>query len=103
MVFAGIVMAQMGNLLGCQTSRTSVFSLGVFKNKWIIRGFLFAMAVLLAIIYLPPLQGIFGTTPLGIWEWLYILSFIPIMFLAEELRKFVVRRRSEDQKPHKEG
>ncbi|MEN6330065.1 MAG: cation-transporting P-type ATPase [Methanobacteriaceae archaeon] len=93
MVFAGIVMAQMGNLLGCQTSRTSVFSLGVFKNKWIIRGILFAVAVLLAIIYLPPLQGIFGTTPLGIGEWLYIISFIPLMFLAEELRKYVVRRR----------
>lgn len=99
MVFAGIVMAQMGNLLGCQTSRTSVFSLGVFRNKWIIRGILFAMAVLLAIIYLPPFQSIFGTTPLGVWEWLYILSFVPIMFLAEELRKYVVRRRDKDQTP----
>ena len=60
---------------------------------------LFAMAVLLAIIYLPPFQSIFGTTPLGVWEWLYILSFVPIMFLAEELRKYVVRRRDKDQTP----
>ena len=98
MVFAGIVLAQMGNLLACQTSRTSVFSLGIFRNKWIIRGILFTATVLLAIMYLPPLQSIFGTTPLGVWEWIYILSFIPIMLLVEELRKYVARQRDKSQK-----
>ncbi|NYB52969.1 MAG: cation-transporting P-type ATPase, partial [Methanobacteriaceae archaeon] len=68
MVFAGIVLAQMGNLLGCQTSRTSVFKVGLFKNKWILRGIAFSIIILLAIIYLPPLQGIFGTTALGLNE-----------------------------------
>jgi len=92
MVFAGIVLAQMGNLLGCQTSRTSVFEVGVFKNKWIIRGIAFSVAVLLAIIYLPPLQGIFGTTALGLNEWLYLITFVPIMFLADEVRKYFVRK-----------
>ncbi|HMK53468.1 MAG TPA: cation-transporting P-type ATPase [Methanobacteriaceae archaeon] len=93
MVFAGIVMAQMGNLLGCQTTRTSTFEVGIFKNKWIMRGIAFSVAVLLAIVYLPPLQAIFNTTALGIREWIVLLSFVPIMFLAEELRKFLVRRR----------
>ncbi len=92
MVFAGIVLAQMGNLLGCQTSRTSVFEIGVFKNKWIIRGIAFSVAVLLAIIYIPALQGIFGTAALGINEWLYLLTFVPIMFLADEVRKYFIRR-----------
>lgn len=93
MVFAGIVMAQMGNLLGCQTTRTSTFEVGVFKNKWIVRGVAFSVAILLAIVYLPPLQGIFNTIALGIREWMVLLSFVPLMFLAEELRKFLVRRR----------
>ena len=93
MVFAGIVLAQMGNLLGSQTSRTSVFEVGMFKNKWILRGIAFSVVVLLAIIYLPPLQGIFGTTPLGLYEWLYLLTFVPIMFLADEVRKYFVRRK----------
>ena len=93
MVFAGIVLAQMGNLLGSQTSRTSVFKVGVFKNKWILRGIAFSVTVLLAIIYIPPLQGIFGTTTLGLYEWLYLLTFVPIMFLADEVRKYLLRRR----------
>lgn len=92
MVFAGIVLAQMGNLLGCQTNRTSVLEVGIFKNRWILRGIAFSVAVLLAIIYIPPLQGIFGTTALGLYEWLYLLTFVPIMFLADELRKYMVRR-----------
>ncbi len=93
MVFAGIVLAQMGNLLGCQTNRTSVLEVGIFKNRWILRGIAFSVAVLLAIIYIPPLQGIFGTTALGFYEWLYLLTFVPIMFLADELRKYMIRKR----------
>jgi magnesium-transporting ATPase (P-type) len=92
MVFAGIVMAQMGNLLGCQTSRTSVFEVGIFKNKWILRGIVFSVTILLAIIYIPPLQGIFKTAALGLAEWLYLISFVPIMFLADELRKYFIRK-----------
>ncbi len=93
MVFVGIVMAQIGNLIGCQTTRTSTFKIGVFKNKWIIRGILFEVAVMLSIVYIPYLQSIFNTTALGINEWLYVVTFIPIMFFAEELRKYVVRTR----------
>lgn len=92
MVFAGIVMAQIGNLLGCQTTRTSAFTVGLFKNKWIIRGILFELVVLLSIIYIPFLQGIFSTTALGLNEWLYLILFIPIMFFAEELRKYIGNR-----------
>ena len=92
MVFAGIVTSQIGNLLGCQTTRTSTFEVGVFKNKWIIRGILFEAAVVLSIVYIPYLQSIFGTSALGLYQWLYLLSFIPIMFFAEELRKYVVRK-----------
>lgn len=92
MVFAGIVMAQIGNLLGCQTTRTSAFTVGVFKNKWIIRGILFEVVILLSIVYIPLLQNFFNTTYLGINEWLYLITFIPIMFFAEELRKYLTRK-----------
>ena len=92
MVFVGIVTSQIGTLLGCQTTRTSTFKVGIFKNKWIIRGILFELVVMISIVYIPFLQTIFGTTQIGIYEWIYVLSFIPIMFFAEELRKYIVRR-----------
>ncbi|MFY9638698.1 MAG: cation-transporting P-type ATPase [Methanobacterium sp.] len=92
MVFVGIVTSQIGNLLGCQTTRTSTFKVGVFKNKWVIRGILFEVAVTLSIVYIPYFQSIFGTTAIGLDQWIYLLSFIPIMFFAEELRKYLVRK-----------
>lgn len=92
MVFVGIVTSQIGTLLGCQTTRTSTFKVGIFKNKWIIRGIIFEVAVMISIVYIPFLQTIFGTTQIGIYEWIYVLSFIPIMFFAEELRKYIARR-----------
>jgi len=95
MAFAGIVTCQIGNLVGCQTTRTSIFSVGIFKNKWIIRGIIFEVIVLLSIIYIPALQKIFGTAAIGTTEWFVLLSFIPIMFVAEEFRKFLVRRWSK--------
>ncbi|MGB9936403.1 MAG: cation-translocating P-type ATPase [Methanobacterium sp.] len=93
MVFVGIVTAQIGNLLGCQTSRTSTFQIGIFKNRWVPLGILFEVFVVLSIVYIPFLQSIFNTTALGIIEWIYVLTFIPIMFFAEELRKYIVRKR----------
>ncbi|MEN4017460.1 MAG: cation-transporting P-type ATPase [Methanobacterium sp.] len=93
MVFAGIASAQIGNLIACQTTRTSTFTIGLFKNKWIPIGIVFEITIMLAIVYIPPLQLIFNTTALGINDWLYVLTFIPIMIFADELRKYFVRRK----------
>lgn len=94
MVFVGIVAAQIGNLLACQTSRTSSLTIGLFKNKWIPMGIAFEVIIMLSIVYIPYLQSIFNTTSLGLNEWLYVLIFIPIMFFADELRKYIVRKKS---------
>lgn len=92
-VFVGIVAAQIGNLLACQTSRTSSFTIGLFKNRWIPMGIVFEVIIMLSIVYIPYLQSIFNTASLGINDWLYVATFIPIMFFADELRKYWIRRK----------
>lgn len=92
-VFVGIVTAQIGNLLACQTSRTSSLTIGLFKNRWILMGIAFELIVVLSIVYIPFLQIIFNTTGLGINEWIYVATFIPIMFFADEIRKYFIRMR----------
>lgn len=95
MVFAGIVMAQIGTLLACQTTRTSSFQIGLLRNRWIIWGILFELGVLISIVYIPFLQGIFGTTGLGWVEWAYLVTFVPIMFFSDELRKYIMKMREK--------
>jgi len=94
MTFAGIVVAQVGNVLACRTHKTSVFKTSLRSNKWIWLGIAAQISVLLAIVYFPPLQNAFGTAPLALNDWLFLAMLAVIVVLAEEIRKFFARRLS---------
>jgi Ca2+-transporting ATPase len=46
MTFAGIVVAQVGNVLSCRTSRVSLLKTRLATNKWIILGIVAQLAIL---------------------------------------------------------
>jgi Ca2+-transporting ATPase len=92
MTFAGIVVAQVGNVLACRTSKVSLFKTKLSTNKWIIVGIVAQLAVLSFLIYVPLTQPFFGTTALSIEDWLFLASLAIIVVLAEEIRKFFSRR-----------
>ncbi len=92
MTFAGIVVAQAGNVLACRTSKQSIFKTSLETNKWIVWGIIAQLSILAVIVYVPLLQGIFGTTALGYMDWLYLLGLALTVIVAEEVRKIIVRR-----------
>jgi Ca2+-transporting ATPase len=92
MTFAGIVVAQAGNVLVCRTNKQSAFRNSLMKNKWIVWGIAAQLSILALIIYVPLLQQVFGTTGLGLMEWFYLLLLAVAVILAEETRKAIVRR-----------
>ena len=47
-----------------------------------------------ALIYLPFLQPLFGTAAVQPTWWLYLLAFVPVIFLADETRKAIARRKA---------
>jgi magnesium-transporting ATPase (P-type) len=103
MTFAGIVVAQAGNVLACRTSRQSIFKTSLKTNKWIIAGIISQLSILAALIYVPLLQKFFGTSALGLTDWAFLISLALIVVFAEEIRKFFVRRFGktiEDQNKH---
>lgn len=92
MTLAGIVFAQIGQVMNCRTERTSVFSIGLFSNRKILFGIVFEIALIVFLTIFPPLQGVFHTAPLG-WQDYVFLACIPfVVFAIEEVRKLVVRR-----------
>jgi magnesium-transporting ATPase (P-type) len=93
-VFLGIVLLQIGNAFACRTERVSVFRIGLFGNRFLLWGIAFELAFAAALIYLPFLQPLFGTAAVQPEWWLYLLAFVPVVFLAEEARKSIVRRRA---------
>ena len=95
MTFAGIVVAQVGNVLACRTSKVSIFKTKLSTNKWIIIGIAAQLSILSFLIYVPFMQQFFGTTALGIWDWAFLASLALIVVFSEEIRKFIARRLSE--------
>ena len=91
MTFAGIVVAQVGNVLACRTTKQSVFRTSLATNKWILVGIAGQLSILSLILYVPFLQGVFGTTGLNLGDWAF-LALLPIaVIIAEEIRKFFSR------------
>jgi P-type Ca2+ transporter type 2C len=95
MFFAGIVVAQAGNVLACRTSRQSIFKTSLKNNKWIIIGIAAQLSILAFLIYVPPMQRFFGTVALNAEDWAFLLSLAVVVVFAEEIRKFFSRRFSK--------
>ena len=66
LAYANLVTNQMFHVFDCRTAPLN-------KNKYIVPSVAISSALLLATIYTPQLMGFFGTTALGIYDWLGIL------------------------------
>lgn len=84
---AAIVACQDGNVFACRSERISIFKLGFFSNRLIWLGIAVEWTLILAVIYVPPLQKIFQTAPLFPLQWLALLICPLLLLAAEELRK----------------
>ncbi|HEQ72180.1 MAG TPA: cation-translocating P-type ATPase [Spirochaetia bacterium] len=91
--FATLVCSELIRAFVSRSEHRSVLSLGVFSNRGMVWAALSSLALLAAVMYIPPLQVVFDTTALGAWDWLLILPFILIAPLTQELLKLVARRR----------
>jgi magnesium-transporting ATPase (P-type) len=90
-VIAGIMAGQLGTLFATRTNVKSAFTLNPLRNRWLFPSLGVELAILLAIVYLPFMQTVFATSAFPLITWLYLYSFVPVILLFEEVRKYVVR------------
>jgi magnesium-transporting ATPase (P-type) len=95
MTFATIVATQVGMVFNCRTDRVSVFRIGLFSNRLVLGGIAVELCILGLLMYAPFLQRVFNTAPLGLVEWAFVLAWIPVIFLVDELRKALLRWREQ--------
>ncbi|MEU8238993.1 cation-transporting P-type ATPase [Actinoplanes missouriensis] len=84
MTFAGIVACQIGTAFAARTDHASLRSIGVLSNRLLLGGIAFELLFAAAVIYLPPLQAVFGTTGLGIAELLFLVPMPLLVWGADE-------------------
>ncbi len=94
MTFLGIVACQVGTAFAARTDRASLREVGVLSNPALLWGIAFELVFTAAVIYAPPLQSVFGTASLGLGALLFVAPFPFVVWGADELRRWVVRRRA---------
>ena len=93
MTLAGIVFAQIGQVMNCRTEKTSVFKVGLFSNRKILIGIAFEVALIVFLTMFPPLQGVFNTAPLAWQDYVFLCCIPPVVIAIEEARKAWLRHR----------
>jgi magnesium-transporting ATPase (P-type) len=76
-----------------RTDRASLRQVGVFSNKPLLGGIAVAVAFAAALIYLPALQGFFGTAAMSGGQPATVAPFPFIVWGADEIRRAILRRR----------
>jgi cation-transporting P-type ATPase F len=61
-------------LFSCRSLTRSAWRIGLFTNRWIIVGVTVQAVGQLAITYLPAMNTVFGTAPIGAQTWLRMLA-----------------------------
>ncbi len=89
---AAIIMMQIVNVFICKQPQRSLFSSPFFDNKLILAGIVVEISMILAIVYTPWGNAIFGTAPLDLEVWLFSLPFLLCMVLMTEAKKWLLRR-----------
>jgi Ca2+-transporting ATPase len=93
MAFTLLTFAQMGHVLAIRSEHTSLAALGVFSNRPLVGAVALTVTLQLLIIYIAPLQRVFGTTALSIGEFVTVVVLSAVIPFAVEIEKAIARAR----------
>jgi Ca2+-transporting ATPase len=92
--FATLVCSELLRAFTSRSETYSIFSIGVFSNKWMVLATGASFLMLLAAVYLPFLQPFVDTVSLSASDWLMMLPFMFIAPTAAEIVKVFLRRKA---------
>jgi cation-transporting ATPase F len=87
-----VVAIELFYLFSCRSLTRSMWSIGVFGNRWIVVGVTAQVLAQLAITYLPVMNTLFQTAPLDAQAWLRILGLALLASVVVALDKRLRRR-----------
>ena len=94
MAFTVLCLSQMGHALAIRSEKESLFTLGIFSNKYLLGAISLTFFLQLSTIYVPFLHPVFKTEALSLKELFFSLLLSSVVFIAVEVEKFVKRRKS---------
>jgi Ca2+-transporting ATPase len=95
MAFITLSASELFRAYTARSERYPLFKIGMFKNKNMNYAVLSSMLLLLAVVYIPFLNNIFNTVPLGWKQWEVMLPLLLIPSIAAEAVKIFVSRKKK--------
>lgn len=94
MAFVTLSASELLRAFTARSERYPLLKIGIFSNKWMTRAVLASFVLLLAVTYIPFLNPIFNTVPLGWNEWSLVLPLFLIPSVVAEITKWIIYRRN---------
>ena len=92
LAFTTLVLAQLFFCFSARSDRASAFH-HLFTNRLLWGAVGLSLMLQVAVVHVPVLQDAFGTAALDPDEWLLCAALASAVFVTEELRKLLARRR----------
>ncbi len=83
------VMAELFYLFNCRSLKKSVFALGLFSNPWVWGGVTIMLLLQLLYTYLPAMNWMFHSAPIGLEAWGRILAVSVLVFFVIGIEKWL--------------
>ena len=88
--FVTLVLSQLIHVFECKSETRNIFRIPLFNNIFLVLAVICSLVMMLGVIYIPVLQNIFKTVPLGLNEWMIAGG---LSFLAPVLTSIFMPRR----------
>jgi len=83
------VFRELFYLFNCRSLRYSMFRLGIFSNRWLVIGVAVMTLLQVLFTYSPAMNQLFGTAPIGITEWTWILTGGLVIYTVVGVEKWL--------------
>ncbi|MBS4729288.1 cation-transporting P-type ATPase [Mycobacterium sp. SM1] len=98
MTFLGMIAGQIGTAFAVRTHRASLWSVGVFSNRYLLAGIAAEIMLAAVFVYTPPLQALLGTAALPAGDLVLLLPYPVIVWGADEMWRYWLRRSDEKRR-----
>jgi Ca2+-transporting ATPase len=89
MVFTTLSLCQLAHVIAIRSADTFIYKHGLFRNRILLITVLGTVAMQMALVYIPVMQGIFNTSALTFNELLVCFGAAALVFHLVELEKWI--------------
>jgi Ca2+-transporting ATPase len=95
MAFVTLSLSELLRAFTARSERYPILKIGVFTNRYMNLAVLSSFILILLVVYVPFLQPIFSTVPLGWTQWQLVIPLLILPSLAAEAYKYILTWRQK--------